>query len=114
LKLYENFIKFAAKRLKKDSATTKKAIEYFLQKYNLTPRTIECYLHWGQWETQYQIAKQMKIGQQRVSEELLKLKTVCSELFYRGPFVPDIPQMIHLTPEQWRIFEEQGLIKEKF
>jgi len=114
LKLYEKFLKFASKRLKKDLEVTKKVVEFFLEKYNLTPRTIECYLHWGRWKTQHQIAKEMKISQPRVCEELIKLKIVCPELFYRGFYVPDIPQMVYLTPEEWKIFEEQGLIKEKF
>ena len=115
MKLYEKFLKFASKRLKKDLEVTKKAVEFFLEKYNFTPQTIECYLHWGRWKTEYQIAKELEIKhRQRVNEELSKLKSFCPELFYRGPYVPDIPQMVHLTPEQWKIFEEQGLIKEKF
>lgn len=114
MELYENFIKFASKKLKKDFGATKKAVEFFLEKYNLTTRTIECYLRWGRWETHFQIAKKLHICRSLVTQELLKLKTTCPELFYRGPYVPDIPQMVHLTPEQWRIFEEQGLIKEKF
>ncbi|MFX1452435.1 MAG: hypothetical protein ACFFCM_16465 [Promethearchaeota archaeon] len=111
---YHEFLLFAARRLKLKFEIVKFIIQGFLNKYQLTQRTIECYLLWGQKKNYSIIGKQLKISISTVCRELQKLEFVCPELFVECVSIPDIPQMYFPDKSEWEEIERLNQIKEKF
>jgi len=115
VKPYQEFLKFASKRLKLHIEIVETWVWRFLQKYHLRPRTIECYLLWSDGKrTHAEIGGILKVGSSTVTRELQQFEFTCPELFVRGFYVPEIPWMYHPTEEEWEELERMGAIKKIF
>ena len=112
---YLIFLHFASQRLKLSFEIVEFIVQGFLRKYNLRPRTIECYLlRMKEHKSHSEIGKILKVGSSTVTRELQQLEFVCPELFVQKPLVPAIPWMYHPTKEEWEELEKMGAIKEQF
>lgn len=115
MKIYQEFLYFASRRLRLHIEIVEIWVWRFLQNYNLRPRTIECYLLWNDGKQMHaEVGKILKIGHSTVTRELQQLEFICPELFIRSFYVPEIPWMYHPTQEGWKELEQMGAIKEKF
>lgn len=112
---YQAFLHFACRRLKLKFAVVEFIVRGFLRKYNLRPRTIECYLlRMKEHKSHSDIGKILKVGSSIVTRELQQLEFVCPELFIQKPRIPAIPWMYHPTKEEWEELEQMDAIKEWF
>ena len=112
---YQEFLLFAARRLKLKFAVVEFIVRGFLRKHHLTSKTLEYYLCWNNGhKTTRMIAQEMGISHDTVARHLQRLEFVCPELFIQGHYIPQIPWMYHPTDEEWEELERMGLIKEKF